>query len=229
MGLDAYSRLNMMRQYERLKRLLLEGWIDYLFVQNVSKVEFLVSRGIQAEWVPIGYHLSMGENLGMERDIDVVFLGALDTPRRKKILGDLQASLDAKGINLLTVGQGCFGRERTELFNRARISLSLVSHPNDLPSMRFLMSMSCRALVVSEPLYDSKPYKAGEHFVQAGVADLPEVIAYYLANEAERQAIVRSADHFVTRELSMVESMKQIMGALSANSAVSRYDLRRSD
>jgi hypothetical protein len=65
--------------------------------------------------------------------------------------------------------------------------------------------------------------------VQAGVADLPEVIAYYLANEAERQAIVRSADHFVTRELSMVESMKQIMGALSANSAVSRYDLRRND
>jgi hypothetical protein len=229
MGLDAYARLNMMRQYDRLKSRLLEGWIDHLFVQNVSKKEFLESRGIQAERVPIGHHTLMGENLGMERDVDVVFLGALDTPLRRKILGNLQTSLASKGISLLTVGQGCFGKERTELFNRARISLSLASHPNDLPSIRFLMSMSCGALVVSDPLYDPKPFKAGEHFVQAGVADLPEVIAYYLAKEAERKAIVRSANHFVTRELTMQESMKQIMGALSANSAVSTGNLRRGD
>ena len=91
------------------------------------------------------------------------------------------------------------------------------------------MSISCGALVVTDPLYDPKPYKAGEHFVQAGVADLPEVIAYYLAKEAERKTIVRSASDFVTRELTMQESMKQIMGALSANSAVSIGDLRRGD
>ena len=216
--LDAPSRRIMMRRYMDLKRHRLEGWINYVFVSSAPKKEFLANRGIPSEFVPIGYHPRMGENLGMERDIDVIFIGQAETPRRKTILKALRRDLASKGLNLMTVGHGCYGKQRTELLNRAYISLNLVTVPCDFPGLRFLMSMGCGALVVSETLYNPTPYKVGEHFVQASVADLPDAIAHYLENKAEREKIVRSAHNFVTRQQTLEKAVSQIIGVCSVGS-----------
>jgi spore maturation protein CgeB len=144
-------------------------------------------------------------------------------------LGDLQQSLQAKGLRLEIVPRYCLGRERTELLNRARISLNMVSYPWDFPGARFLLSIGCGALVVSEPLENPGPYRAGEHFVQAEVADLPKIIAYYVAHEAEREALTRSAFRFVTCELTLKSSMAHIMEVCHADSAVSSDPVRGGD
>lgn len=223
---DALSYRSMMRQHVSLKRRLAEGWVDHVFVSNLSKKEFLARQGVRAEFAPVGYHPLMGEDLGASRDIDVVFLGTVNLTRREKILEFVQRELAPRGLELVLAGEGCFGDRRSELLNRARVSLSLASHPNETQGLRFLMSMGCGALVVSEPLYDPAPFRAGEHFVEAGVLEMPRVIASYLSREAERRAVVRSARDFITLELTMGESMKRIMGVLSADSPVSSGDIR---
>ena len=227
--LDAPSRRIMMRRYMDLKHHLLEGWLNYVHVCGAQQKEFLANRGIPAKLTPFGYHPRIGENLGMERDIDVIFIGQAETARRKTILKALRGDLASKGLNLMTVGHGCYGKQRTELLNRAHISLNLVSVPCDFPGYRFLMSMGCGALVVSEPIYDSTPYKAGEHFVQASVADLPDVIVHYLENKAEREKIVSSAHNFVTKELTIQSTIKHIMGVCGADSPLQASDMRRGD
>jgi len=226
---DAFARHRSMERYWWIKRHFLEGWIDHVFVSTVPKMEFLTSRGIPVELVPFGYHPGMGEILGMDRDIDVLFIGNVEGRRRQPMLDVLRRRLESKGINLLTVEHDCYGKQRTELLNRARISLDLANYPWELSGIRFLISMGTGALVVSEPLYNPSPFKVGEHFVQASFDDLPDMIAHYLVHEGEREAIVRSANNFITRELTLQKTVSQIMGALGADSALPTGYMRRGD
>ncbi len=73
------------------------------------------------------------------------------------------------------------------------------------------MSMRCGALVVSECTEDTAPYKPGVHFVQAKASELADAICYYLEHEDQRQKIADSAYAFVTNELTLKNSLLQIM------------------
>lgn len=218
--LDSCSRYLMMKRHLWFKRRFPEGWLDYVFASSVPRAKFLISRGIPARCVPIGYHPLMGEDLRLERDIDVFFIGGLKGRRRHPILAELGRKLTARGLTLVAQQEGRHGRERTELLNRARISLNLVNYSWDLPGLRFLMSMACGALVVSEPLDDPAPYEAGKHFVQASLAQLPDTIEHYLSHPRERDMVVSSAYSFVTQELTLENSVSNMMRACGADSAL---------
>jgi hypothetical protein len=71
------------------------------------------------------------------------------------------------------------------------------------------------ALVISEPLHDSTPYKDGEHLVQASITDLPDIIAYFLKHTSEREATLRSAHDFVTGQLALEKTVSQIIEVCS--------------
>ncbi|MBI3798043.1 MAG: glycosyltransferase family 1 protein [Deltaproteobacteria bacterium] len=200
-----------MCQYAWLKQHFPQGWLDFVCTASVSGEQFLTGRDIPARFVPVGYHVRMGIDLAKERDIDVLFIGQLWHPRRKAILDTLQRSLTLKGIKMVIVGDECYGEQRTELLNRARISLNVCHYPWDLPGLRFLMSMGCGALVVSELLSDVIPYEAGKHFVQAEIAALPDTICYYLEHPHECQTMTRAAFQLVTREMTLQKAVAEVM------------------
>jgi hypothetical protein len=225
--LDANSSRMMMHRYAWLKHHFTEGWIDFVFVSSVPRKEFLTSRGIPAKFAPIGYHVGMGTNLGIKRDIDVLFIGGVKNRRRAAVLDTIRQSLTLKGIRLVTIERECYGSQRTELLNRACITLNLVNYPWDLPGIRFLMSMGCSALVVSEPLDDATPYKVGKHFVQASIADLPNVLCHYIEHEDERDAIVGAASNLVSRELTLEKTIVQMLGACDEDFPVPAEDISR--
>ena len=127
----------------------------------------------------------------------------------------------------MTIERECYGSQRTAVLNRAHITLNLVNYPWDLPGLRFLMSMGCGALVVSEPLGDATPYQVDKHFVQASVPDLPEVISYYIEHEAEREVLVHAAADLIARELTLAKTMAQMLGVCYENSAVPAKDIPR--
>jgi glycosyltransferase involved in cell wall biosynthesis len=208
---DPTSRFVMMQGYMWIKRYFSEGWLDYVFVSSLPGAKFLNSMNILAHFVPVGYHHGMGENQGMKRDIDVVFIGSTKNCRREGLLKTVCQKLKLNGMSIVIADHDCFGEQRTELLNRARISLNVVNHPWNLPGMRFLMSMGCGTLVISEPLEDPTPYKPGIHFVQTSVSDLPEAIKYYIENDDNREIIVRSASKFITEKLTLENSISQIM------------------
>ena len=46
--------------------------------------EYLAEQAVEAEFVPLGYHRDHGRDLGLKRDIDVLFIGDLAVGRRRQ-------------------------------------------------------------------------------------------------------------------------------------------------
>lgn len=195
----------------RLRRLHRHGLPDVLAVSTPERKDYLAELGIEAHWIPLGYRRGYGHDLGLERDIDVLFLGAGDVPRRKHAIRTLRR----KGIDVLELGgwdkgRGLWGEKRTGVLNRTRILLNFARQPAQLSGMRLIIGMANKALVVSEPIWKPDPFVPGKHFVQAPLAEMPDVIRHYLAHEEERRQITEEAYRFVTQELRWEDSISRL-------------------
>jgi len=202
--------------YFRLRSLVRKGIPDVLVISTRGAQQFLAERGIAAHWAPLGYPPSYGRDLGLPRDIDVLFLGAFNIPRRRRLIDQLRR----RGINLLALGSRSnpdhWGENRTQLLNRTKILLNLQRSPGELSGMRFLLGMANRTLVISEPVYDSAPYVPGKHYISATIEEMPQIIRYYLAHEEEREKVAREGHRFVTQEMTLDRSVAQILELISA-------------
>jgi glycosyl transferase family 1 len=200
--------------YRTLLELSGAGLPDLLMVGGRASQEFLAENGISAEWVTPGYHTSHGRDLGLRRDIDVMFLGATDVPRRRRLL----RRLGSNGINVQVAGSWhdarWWGEERTRVLNRVRILLNIPRRPGELSADRLILGMANGALVVSEPIFDSTPYVPGEHYVSAAPDDFPRVITRFLADEATRARIAAVGQRFATRQVRFECSVSRLMSLI---------------
>jgi glycosyltransferase involved in cell wall biosynthesis len=168
-------------------------------------------------FVPLGYdRATYGEDRGRARDVDVLFLGALDVPRRRRILRRLQRD----GVTVRALGDWSdarlWGDDRIELLNRTKLLLNLPRHPGMLSGGRMLLGMANKALIVAEPIFEPRPYVPGEHFVSASLEELAHAVRRYLDDEAARQAMTDAAYAFVTTELTLARSLAQLVELAAA-------------
>jgi hypothetical protein len=202
---DAYSN-------ERsLRRLVREGIPDVLVVTSRDRQARLAELGISSEVVPLGCGPWLTQDLGLERDIDVLFLGSLVIPRRRRALRHLRRA----GLDVLALGgygkSGVWGEERVRLLNRTKILLNILRFPGAPTLLRLTMGMGNGTLVVSEPLVDPYPYVPGEHFVSASLDEMPAVVARYLADDQERLPIARAGQRMAMEEVTETRGAAQIL------------------
>jgi hypothetical protein len=76
------------------------GWLDAIFVSTKQKQLQLADWGIEASFLPVGQQAAFGRYLEGPRDIDVLFLGSLKSPRRRAALDDLAGDLRARACGL---------------------------------------------------------------------------------------------------------------------------------
>ena len=201
--------------FRKLQRLNGKGWPLLLVVSSQAWAESLAERGIPAHWVPYGYDSSCGGESPDEpdsaRDIEALFLGALEIPRRRKIIQELRG----KGIQLEARGswtdKELWGEQRNGLIHRAETFLNIQRYPREIGAHRLILGMANRSLVVSEPIYRPEPFLPGKHYVEAEVREMPDVLRYYHTHCGERSEIVNRAYRFVTEELRMAESVARIL------------------
>jgi hypothetical protein len=198
-------------QWAWIRRQVTSGRIDLVLGSAPSRVEFLRNRGVPTGLVPIGYHNEMGTLLDLPRDVDVLFIGRARRSRRVPVLAELEQRLEALGVPLTFAPRNCYGDERTRLVNRARIVVNILNYPWDLTGLRFLMAMSCGALVVTEKLDDSYPYRPGENLVEAPLEKMAETVAYYLNHEDERAAVAAAGHRFATEENTIQSAIRKIL------------------
>jgi spore maturation protein CgeB len=110
--------------------------------------------------------------------------------------------------------KGYWGMTRTVLLNRTRILLNFARQPGQLSGQRLILGMGNKTLVVSEPLWKPAPFVPGEHFVQAPLDDLPDVIRHYLAHVDERRRIAEQGHRFVTEELRHEHSISALVSLI---------------
>lgn len=214
---DIYSNARLLR------KMMHEGTIDRLFVIGGEQKEYAAEQGYQCWRYDYGYHKSFGNLMGLERDVDVLFLGETRPRRRRQLLDRLRR----EGIDVTVRGSwhkgndALWGEERTRFLNRTKILVHLQRYPGKVASKRFILAMANGAMVISEPPYRPEPFVAGEHFVSATIDELPDVIRHYLAHPEERDIMTSAAHQFVTNEVTWERTMRGVVGVI--RSAISGW------
>jgi len=200
---DPYTNFFLLRRLHR------RGLPHRLLVSTVEWVEFLREHGIPAEHLPLGYDPGQGRDLGLQRDIDVLFLGASSLRRRLKL-----AYLHWRGIKVTALGdwnnRAYWGENRVRLINRARIFLNIPRFAAQFTRLRFTLGAANKALIVSEPLYNSAPFEPGKHYVAAPYREMPEVIHYYLSHEEERRKIAEEGYRLAVEQCLLSDSIDRL-------------------
>lgn len=192
-----------------------ENVLSSLVVGSKWTVELLRQRGFDPILAYYGWHEGFGSDLGIERDIPVLWFGKVGTKRRKKILDRVRYELKERGIDLLMIDgidhPYIFGEERTRILSRTKIVLNVLREQWDSNSMRYYIAAPNRALIITEPTLPHTAFEDRVHLVESPIAQLADTICYYLAHEELRMKIVDRAFSFVTEELTLENSIKKIM------------------
>lgn len=187
------------------------GLPDVLVVTCPSRAQYLQKRGFRPIVVPLGYHgPSYGSDLGLERDIEVAFLGNTSSRRRQQILPRLFDELTKRSIQV-AVENNLYGEARSVFINRSRILLNILRAPQDFVGQRFLLGAANKALIISEPVSDIAPFVPGQHLVVADLHELADAVQYYLSHESEWQEITDRAYRLVTEELTITKEVGHIL------------------
>jgi len=196
------------------------GWLDIFADTSEVYAEMHRRHGLPTIVAHWGATPQWYKDLGLERDIDVLWMGTRGTKRRSTILDQVRSELESKRIRM-HVADGkenpfIFGDERIYYLNRSKITLNITRTWYDDNYSRMALAAPNRSLIVSEPVLPHCPsFIAGTHYVSVPVEALAETILYYLNNQEERLRIVDNAYHLVTNKLVFRESIKSIMDAVN--------------
>jgi len=199
---------------------LRQGWLDIFADTSKIYAEIHRRHGLPAMVAHWGATPQWYKDLGLERDIDVLWMGTRGTRRRSTILDRVRSELEACGVQM-HVADGkenpfIFGDERIYYLNRSKITLNITRTWYDDNFSRIALAAPNRSLIVSEPLLPHCPsFIAGTHYVSVPVDSLARTILYYLDHEQERVRIVENAYRLITTKLVFRESIKSIMDSVN--------------
>jgi len=189
-----------------------------LAIPSSWTAEHLRERGFDPVVAHYGSSPAWGRDLGLERDVPVLWLGKVGTRRRRRLLGQLRGNLEARGVEIMMVDgvehPYIFGDERTELLNRTKVVVNVARQPWEDSSLRYFLVARNKAMIVTEPTLPHTPFEDGVHLVEVPVDQMAETICHYLNHEEERRAIAEQASRLVTEELTMARSLERILGHL---------------
>jgi hypothetical protein len=191
--------------YSENVRLILEGAYD-VWDYSRKNIEFMKALGIEAKYLPIGYHESL-EQIGRSepKEYDILFYGSMNE-RRKAALKDLGRIPGAK----TATAEGVYGRERDDIIARSRIVLNLHYYAAGiLESVRvsYLLNNACFVLTEKS---DENPYRA-LGLPEFEYEQLTDACRYYLENESERENLRQSIYKGFKEKFKMTDLIKAVL------------------
>ena len=212
---QSFKRYRFHGDYEYACR---KGWLHVLSDTSHIYSQIRSKIGIPTLYAPWGASQRWYEDLGLQRDLDVLWMGTRGSQRRSRILDQVFRELKLKGLNVYIADNEenpfIFGEERTRQLNRAKITLNITRTWYDDNFSRFTMACPNRSLVVSEPvLPHCIEFKENVHYVSAKIEDLANTIVYYLEHEEERRQIVDNAYELMMAELKFEKSLRKMFSA----------------
>lgn len=212
---QSFKRYRYQGDYEYARRM---GWLHVLADSSHIYSQIRSQLGLSTLYAPWGASQLWYKDLGLERDLDVLWIGKRGSERRGRILDQVFRELKSKGLNVYIgdneVDPFIFGAERTRYLNRAKITLNITRTWYDDNFSRFTMACSNRSLVVSEPvLPHCTEFKENVHYVSAKIEDLAGTILHYLEHEEERLQIVDNAYKLMMSELKFERSLLKMFAA----------------
>ena len=212
---QSFKRYRFHGDYEYAYRM---GWLHVLSDTSHVYSQIRSKIGIPTIYAPWGASQRWYEDLGLKRDIDVLWMGKRGSQRRSRILDLVFKELKLRGVNVYSADDEenpfIFGEERTRYLNRTKITLNITRTWYDDNFSRFAIACPNRSLVVSEPvLPHCTEFKANVHYVSAKIENITNTIVYYLEHEEERWQIVDAAYELMMTELKFENSLRRMFAA----------------
>jgi hypothetical protein len=212
-------RMARFRYQGELRWLSDHGLLAVLAVGSAWNAEYFRRQGYDPVEAYLGHHPMWGRDLGLQRDIPVLWLGKYGSRRRERLVLNLEADLRRRGIEMMMVDgvhhPYIFGEQRTTLLNRTKIVVNLLRTPWDNHAIRFYLATTNRAMIISEPALPHTPFRPGVHLVEAPLEQLGDTIAEYLADDALREPFVERAYTLLMTEMSLECSLQRILERLA--------------
>lgn len=195
---------------------LKRNWIQIFADTSFVYTQWRNKHGLPTTFMPWGSSMRWYADLGLPRDIDVLWMGKRATRRRSTHLDQVRQELAQRGVKVLVADNEehpfIFDDVRTEYLNRAKITLNLTRTWYDDNFSRFALAIPNRSLVISEPLLAHCPYfEAGVHYISAPIDDLANKIVYYLEHEGERRKIIEQGYKLLTTQMTLQNGLSQLM------------------
>lgn len=204
-----------MRIWAEARRLHNRRQLDGFYVDSAIATKILARDGVHSVHLPFGGHQVFGRDLGIPRDLDVVFLGQPGSKRRLRLLERTKIELARGGVDVHVVdGTGGYldGDARTRLLNRSKVVLNIMKEAEDSVGLRFLMAGANKAVTVSEPTSALTFLRPGEHYVEAPPEQLADAVMQSLRNENARTAMAERTFRYLMGEGHLVHSVQRILG-----------------
>jgi hypothetical protein len=129
-------------------------------------------------------------DLGLTRDIDLLFVG-LESEHRRRWMERLRAD------DVEVTWPKVWGEEFVAALNHAKIVLNLHTLPTPNTELRLCEAMACGCFVVSEALTPPPRFIDGEHLVIVDMDNAADTIRACLADEPRRTRIARQGQAYV--------------------------------
>jgi len=190
-GLDYYGLRN--KEFSRFY-----NHYDFIFDFHRYSVQKLHEKGFdKIDYLP--YLAPVKNDMGykLDRKYDLVFLGDINAgrdSRRKRILEQLK-----ENFSFFPKSDNVWGDEKKLALGSSKISLNLhVDNSLIFESPRFFDSIANGALVVSEPILDSYPFKDGRDYISVMIDNMVSKISYLLQNESILLNITQNAENRIS-------------------------------
>lgn len=221
----------LIKRNENQHYLLRSDAFDHIYVRSEACYRQMIEQGWQPkEKLSIMLSAAMEvENLSaqLEKNIDVLFVGAL-TDRRKKILAKLNQHISVTHLNV-------FGSDFYKMIQRSKIILNL--HGSDYldTETRIFEALACGGFVITETLAGESPFQSGIHLVESKTINgLIENIQYYLDLGKLRNEIATAGHNLVLDEHTYSHRAIEIKNRLeslcqyseSSNSGIDRMKMQ---
>lgn len=195
-----------------------QGWLNVLSDSSHIYSQIRSGLGVPTLYAPWGASKRWYADLGLERDIDVLWMGKRGSQRRSRILDQVFRGLKLKGLKVYIADNEenpfIFGDERIRYLNRAKITLNITRTWYDDNFSRFTLACSNHSMIVSEPvLPHCLEFRENVHYVAAKIEDLVDTVVYYVKHEEERRQIVDNAYRLLLAELKFERSLRRMLAA----------------
>ncbi len=182
---------------------------DDVVLHDRHAYDWLLSRGHAnlRGVVMLPYDPKRHRDLGLDRDLEVLFVGGASDHRERWI-----EHLRAAGIPV--TWEAVWGEEFIHAMNRAKVVLNLhfTEHPNT--ELRIVEALACRCFVVSEPVTAPPLFEDGVHFVALDWDTAAQTIRHYLARPAERERIAAAGQAYVAERFTARHCVQDILALL---------------
>ncbi len=171
-------------------RLEMARHFDCVFLAQKAQVDPFRAAGIQnVFWIPLGCSPELHRLPPMDRIYDVAYIGSFSAEegaRRRALLDGV-----ARRFPNHKIGR-CWPEVMARIYAQSRIVVNACHH-NDV-NMRVFEALASGALLITDPAEGLEDlFVDGEHLViYRDDAELPELIAKYLRDDAARERIARA-------------------------------------